>query len=133
MLNYQTVICDLTGMELSNASLLDEGTSAAEAMTMLFGCRSRDQIKNGANKFLICSDVFDQTISVLETRAEPLGIKIEIVDYDSIKIDENIFGCIVQYIGKTGKINKHREKVKPRKQKIEKCKTRKPQQEKQDK
>jgi len=105
LLNYQTVICDLTGMELSNASLLDEGTSAAEAMTMLFGCRSRDQIKNGANKFLICSDIFDQTISVLETRAEPLGIKIEIVDYDSIKIDENIFGCIVQYIGKTGKIN----------------------------
>ena len=105
LLNYQTVICDLTGMELSNASLLDEGTSAAEAMTMLFGCRSRDQIKNGANKFLICCDVFDQTISVLETRAEPLGIEIEIVDYDSIKIDENIFGCIVQYIGKTGKIN----------------------------
>ena len=105
LLNYQTVICDLTGMEISNASLLDEGTSAAEAMTMLFGCRSRDQIKNAANKFIISSDVFDQTISVLETRAEPLGIEIEIVDYDSIKIDDSIFGCIVQYIGKTGKIN----------------------------
>ena len=105
LLNYQTVICDLTGMEISNASLLDEGTSAAEAMTMLFGCRSRDQIKNGVNKFVISSDVFDQTISVLETRAEPLGIEIEIVDYDSINIDDSVFGCIVQYIGKTGKIN----------------------------
>ena len=62
LLNYQTVICDLTGMEISNASLLDEGTSAAEAMTMLFGCRSRDQIKNGVKKFVISSDVFDQTI-----------------------------------------------------------------------
>ena len=105
LLNYQTVICDLTGMEISNASLLDEGTSAAEAMTMLFGCRSRDQIKNEVNKFVISSDVFDQTISVLETRAEPLGIEIEIVDYDSINIDDSVFGCIVQYIGKTGKIN----------------------------
>jgi len=105
LLNYQTVICDLTGMEISNASLLDEGTSAAEAMTMLFGCRSRDQIKNGVNKFVISSDIFDQTISVLETRAEPLGIEIEIVDYDSINIDDSVFGCIVQYIGKTGKIN----------------------------
>ena len=105
LLNYQTVICDLTGMEISNASLLDEGTSAAEAMTMLFGCRSKDQIKNGVNKFVISSDVFDQTISVLETRAEPLGIEIEIVDYDSISIDDSVFGCIVQYIGKTGKIN----------------------------
>jgi len=105
LLNYQTVICDLTGMEISNASLLDEGTSAAEAMTMLFGCRSRDQIKNGVNKFVISSDVFDQTISVLETRAEPLGIEIEIADYDSINIDDSVFGCIVQYIGKTGKIN----------------------------
>ena len=72
---------------------------------MLFGCRSRDQVKNGVNKFVISSDVFDQTISVLETRAEPLGIEIEIVDYDSINIDDSVFGCIVQYIGKTGKIN----------------------------
>ena len=85
-------------MEISNASLLDEGTSAAEAMTMLFGCRSKDQIKNGVNKFVISSDVFDQTISVLETRAEPLGIEIEIADYDSINIDDSVFGCIVQYL-----------------------------------
>ena len=93
LLNYQTVICDLTGMEISNASLLDEGTSAAEAMTMLFGCRSRDQIKNGVNKFVISSDVFDQTISVLETRAEPLGIEIEIADYDTINQNQPILGA----------------------------------------
>ena len=105
LLNYQTVICDLTGMEISNASLLDEGTSAAEAMTMLHGCRTREQVKNGVNKFIVSSDVFEQTLSVLETRAEPLGIVIEVVDYNSIKISEDVFGCIVQYIGKTGKIN----------------------------
>ena len=105
LLNYQTVICDLTGMQISNASLLDEGTSAAEAMTMLHGCRSRDQVKNGVNKFIVSSDVFEQTLLVLETRAEPLGIKIIVTDYDSIELNEEVFGCLVQYIGKNGKIN----------------------------
>ena len=105
LLNYQTVICDLTGMQISNASLLDEGTSAAEAMTMLHGCRSRDQVKNGVNKFIVSSDVFEQTLLVLETRAEPLGIEIIVTDYDSIELNEEVFGCLVQYIGKNGKIN----------------------------
>ena len=105
LLNYQTVICDLTGMEISNASLLDEATSAAEAMTMLYGCRSRDQIKNQVNKFIVSDDVFEQTLAVLQTRAEPLGIEIELRTTDSIKIDEKVFGCLVQYTGKTGKIN----------------------------
>ena len=76
LLNYQTVICDLTGMELSNASLLDEGTSAAEAMTMLFSSRSRDKVNRNCNKFFVCDDIFEQTYSVLVTRAEPLGIQI---------------------------------------------------------
>ena len=105
LLNYQTVICDLTGMEISNASLLDEATSAAEAMTMLHGCRTRDQIKNEVNKFIVSDDVFDQTLAVLETRAEPLGIEIVLSNTDSIEIDEKVFGCLVQYTGKTGKIN----------------------------
>ena len=78
LLNYQTVICDLTGMEISNASLLDEGTSAAEAMTMLFGCRSRDQIENEVNKLVISSDVFDQTISVLEPmRTQKIAVETQ--------------------------------------------------------
>jgi glycine dehydrogenase len=105
LLNYQTVICDLTGMQISNASLLDEGTSAAEAMTMLHGCRSRDQVKNRVNKFIVSSDVFEQTLLVLETRAEPLGIEIIVTEYDSIELNEEVFGCLVQYVGKTGKIN----------------------------
>ena len=105
LLNYQTVICDLTGMEISNASLLDEATSAAEAMTMLHGCRTRDQIKNEVNKFIVSDDIFDQTLAVLETRAEPLGIEIILSNTDSIDIDEKVFGCMVQYTGKTGKIN----------------------------
>ena len=105
LLNYQTVICDLTGMQISNASLLDEGTSAAEAMTMLYGCRSRDQVKNGVNKFIVSNDVFEQTLLVLETRAEPLGIEVIVTDYDSIELNEEVFGCLVQYIGKKGKIN----------------------------
>ena len=75
-MNYQTVICDLTGMELSNASLLDEGTSAAEAMTMLFSNRDREKVNNNCNKFFVADDVFDQTLDVLMTRAEPLGIEI---------------------------------------------------------
>ena len=105
LLNYQTVICDLTGMEMSNASLLDEATSAAEAMTMLFGCRSREQVKNGVNKFMVSNDIFDQTLRVLETRAEPLGIQIELSNLESISLEKDVFGCIVQYIGKSGKIN----------------------------
>ena len=105
LLNYQTVICDLTGMEISNASLLDEATSAAEAMTMLYGCRSKNQIKNQVNKFIVSDDVFEQTLAVLQTRAEPLGIEIELRTTDSIKIDEKVFGCLIQYTGKTGKIN----------------------------
>ena len=92
-------------MEISNASLLDEATSAAEAMTMLHGCRTRDQIKNEVNKFIVSNDVFDQTLAVLETRAEPLGIEIVLSNTDSIEIDEKVFGCLVQYTGKTGKIN----------------------------
>jgi glycine dehydrogenase len=73
LLNYQTIISDLTGMELANASLLDESTAAAEAMTMLFSLRTRDQKKNNVNKFLVSSNTLPQTISLLETRAEPLG------------------------------------------------------------
>jgi len=105
LLNYQTAICDLTGMELSNASLLDESTSAAEAMSMLFGTRSRDQIKNNINKFIVCDDIFDQTLDVLLTRAEPLGIEIEVLKFDEIELNGSEFGCLVQYIGKNGKIN----------------------------
>tara|TARA_B100002019_G_scaffold210040_1_gene182653 strand:- start:5478 stop:8315 length:2838 start_codon:yes stop_codon:yes gene_type:complete len=105
LLNYQTVICDLTGMELSNASLLDEGTSAAEAMTMLFSNRDREKVNNNCNKFFVADDVFDQTLDVLMTRAEPLGIEIVKNSIDKINVDKSFFGIYVQYTGKNGQIN----------------------------
>ena len=105
LLNYQTVICDLTGMELSNASLLDEGTSAAEAMTMLFSNRDKEKVNNNCNKFFVADDVFDQTLDVLMTRAEPLGIEIVKNSIDKINVDKSFFGIYVQYTGKNGQIN----------------------------
>ena len=105
LLNFQTVICDLTGMEMANASLLDEGTAAAEAMTMIFSNRSREKVKNNSLKFFISNDTFEQTIKVIQTRAEPLGISIIIDDIKNVKFDESFFGCYIQYIGNHGKIN----------------------------
>ena len=76
LINFQTMVCDLTGMELSNASLLDEATAAAEAMALLFSVRDRSQKKNNVIKFFVSKEIFPQTISLLETRANPLGIKL---------------------------------------------------------
>ena len=104
LLNYQTIISDLTGMDLANASLLDESTAAAEAMTMLFSLRSRDQKKNNINNFFVSSNTLPQTISLLETRAEPLGINIIKGDISSFDFDEKTFGCIIQYPGVYGNI-----------------------------
>ena len=73
LLNFQTVVMDLTGMELANASLLDESTAAAEAMIMMFNARSRDQVKSGAVKFFVDGNLFPQNLAVMRTRAIPLG------------------------------------------------------------
>ena len=105
LLNYQTVICDLTGMEMANASLLDEGTAAAEAVTMIFANRTREKVKNNCTNFIVSKDTFQQTIDVIETRAEPLGIKVIVDDIEKVKIDDSFFGCYVQLTGKHGKIN----------------------------
>ena len=105
LLNYQTVICDLTGMELANASLLDEGTSAAEALSMLHATRSREKIKNVSNKFFIDESTFQQTIDVIETRAEPLGIEIIIGNSIDYIFDDSFFGCFTQYTSSHGNIN----------------------------
>ncbi len=105
LLIYQTMISDLTGMPLANASLLDEGTSASEAMIMLFNSRSRDAVKAGANKFFVSDKLFQQTVDVLITRAEPLGIQIETGDWNSIDFDSSWFGAIVQYPDENGEIN----------------------------
>ena len=76
LLNFQTMVTDLTGMELANASLLDEGTAAAEAMSLMFAVRTRDQKKQGINKFFVSHKILPQTLAVLQTRATPIGIEI---------------------------------------------------------
>ena len=76
LLNYQTMVCDLTGMELANASLLDESTAAAEAMALLFDVRERSQKKANVHKFFVSDEILPQTLSVLQTRATPIGVEL---------------------------------------------------------
>ncbi len=104
LLNYQTVITDLTGLPLANSSLLDEGTAAAEAMIMLWNGRSRSQKKNGANNFFVSEDLLPQTKDILITRAEPLGIELIHGDHREITMNEDFYGCILQYPAKDGMI-----------------------------
>jgi len=104
LLNFQTMVMELTGMEIANASLLDESTAAAEAMIMLFNARSRAAIKEGRNKFFVDSNIFPQTKAVLITRAEPLGIELEFGSYEHHSLDTLMFGCLVQYPAADGEI-----------------------------
>ena len=104
LLNFQTMVSDLTGMPLANASLLDEGTAAAEAMIMLYNSRPREAVKRNANSFFISEKLFPQTIEVLKTRAYPLGIDLVFGDHSTFNFTEQIFGSIVQYPDKTGEI-----------------------------
>ena len=103
LLNFQTMICDLTKMELANASLLDEGTAAAEAMIMMFNNRSKQQKSSNENRFYVDSNILPQTLSVLNTRANPLDIEIISGDIKSIS-QNDFFGCIIQYPGKDGEL-----------------------------
>ncbi len=112
LLNFQTMIMDLTGMEIANASLLDEATAAAEAMTMLFNNRSRDQIKNRANKFFVSNECYPQTIDLLKTRSAPIGIELVIGDYKTVVIDTTIYGTLLQYPTVDGKIHDYANFVK---------------------
>jgi glycine dehydrogenase len=109
LLNFQTMISDLTGMPLANSSLLDEGTAAAEAMIMFFHSRPRKQVKAGANTFLASDDMFPQTLDVLKVRANALGIKLVIVNRNEFDFNENVFGCIMQYSDQKGEIADHSE------------------------
>jgi len=104
LLNYQTMICDLTGMELANASLLDESTAAAEAMTMLFAVRSRTQKKNNVNKFFVSEEILPQTLSLLKTRAIPLDIELVIGNHQAFDFSTEFYGAILQYPGKSGQV-----------------------------
>ncbi|MGF1554820.1 aminomethyl-transferring glycine dehydrogenase [Paucihalobacter sp.] len=105
LLNFQTMVTDLTGMEIANASLLDESTAAAEAMTLLFAVRDRDQKKNNINKFFVSDQILPQTLSLLQTRAVPIGIELVIGNESDFNHTSDFFGAIVQYPGKHGQIS----------------------------
>lgn len=102
LLNFQTMIIDLTKMQIANASLLDEGTAAAEAMSMLYA--SRKSNKKNSNVFLVSDDVFPQTIDVLKARSEPHGIELRIGKISNIELTEDVFGILVQYPAADGEI-----------------------------
>ena len=103
LINFQTMVIDLTGMEIANASLLDEGTAAAEAMAMLYGLRKG--AKKSSNKFLVDKEVFPQTLDVLQTRALPFGIELEVVDLAKADITApEVYGIFFQYPNNSGSI-----------------------------
>lgn len=104
LLNFQTMICDLTGLPLANSSLLDEATAAAEAMTMMYGLRSRAQVKNEVNTLFIDEQIFPQTRDVLKTRSLPQGINLLVGDFQTFDFSTPIFGAIVQYPNNHGEI-----------------------------
>ena len=87
LLNFQTVVCELTALPLSNCSLLDEATSAAEASTMMYGLRNRDQIKNKVETLFVDHNIFPQTLAVLKTRMKHAGIPMEVGDYKTVDLD----------------------------------------------
>ncbi len=100
LLNFQTMVVDLTGMEIANASLLDEGTAAAEAMFMQYSLRNNTE----ANVFFVSRDVLPQTIDILKTRSAPYGIEILIGDHQTVELNNSMFGAIVQYPAGTGAV-----------------------------
>jgi glycine dehydrogenase len=104
LLNFQTMICDLTAMPIANASLLDEGTAASEAMIMLFNSRSREAVKRGANQFFVSENVFQHSTDVIRTRAIPLGIELIIGKQDEFTFNDMVFGCVVQYPNQHGAV-----------------------------
>ena len=111
LLNFQTMVTDLTAMEIANASLLDEGTAAAEAMVMLFNLRSRAKKKNNSVKFFVSELCYPQTIEILKTRAKPLDIELIIADHNQEKLNDDFFGSIVQYPSKYGNVYDYNEFV----------------------
>ena len=104
LLNYQTAILSLTGMQIANCSLLDEATAAAEAMLMMYALRSRDAVKQGRNQLFVDKDIFPQTLDVLLTRSEPFGIELIIDDYSTYEFNGMEFGALVQYPSASGEV-----------------------------
>src|SRR3954469_4929598 len=112
LLNFQTMVMDLTGMEIANASLLDESTAAAEAMAMLFNSRSREAVKNNATKFFVSNECYPQTIDLLKTRSAPMGIELVIGDYKGVTLDNSVYGILLQYPTADGRVHEYADFVK---------------------
>ena len=108
LLNFQTMVSDLTALPIANASLLDEATAAAEGMAMLFNHKNKDHDHITAPKFFVDEKIFSQTRNVLKTRAIPVGIEIIVGSFDSAQLDETFFGAIIQYPDSEGKIENFR-------------------------
>jgi glycine dehydrogenase len=111
LLNYQTMVMDLTGMEIANASLLDEATAAAEAMTMLYGLRSREDVAAGKNSFFVSHECYPQTIELLKTRAKPLGIELVIGDFKTVTLNDQLYGALLQYPSADGTVHDYADFV----------------------
>jgi glycine dehydrogenase len=111
LLNFQTMVIDLTGMEIANASLLDEATAAAEAMTMLHGLRSREAAEQGRNSFFVSHECFPQTIELLKTRATPLGIELVIGDFKTVTLNDKLYGALLQYPTADGAVHDYADFV----------------------
>jgi glycine dehydrogenase len=105
ILNFQTMVIELTGMEIANASLLDESTAAAEAMALLFDVRTRDQKKNNVCKFFVSEEILPQTLSVLQTRSTPIGVELVIGNHEEFDFSDEFYGAILQYPGKFGQVH----------------------------
>ena len=109
LLNFQTMVSDLTGLPIANASLLDEGTAAAEAMAMFFNHKNKDHDQITAPKFFVDENIFAQTKDILVTRAAPLHIELVFGDYKTASLDESFFGVIVQYPNSNGAVEDYRQ------------------------
>ncbi len=117
LLNFQTMVSDLTGLPVANASLLDEGTAAAEAMHLFYGVKNKRNKREALNEFFVDKKVFPQTIDILKTRAKPLGIKVVIGDWKTFEINEKTFGILLQYPAKDGLVEDYRALVERAKEK----------------
>lgn len=108
LLNYQTMVMDMTGMEVANASLLDEGTAAAEAMTMLHGIVNKQTDGSSADRFFVSSGCYAQTIAVVKTRASAIGIEVVVGDHREVKLDKTYFAALLQYPAQDGLVEDYR-------------------------
>jgi len=109
LLNFQTTVIELTGMEIANASLLDESTAAAEAMALLFDVRTRDQKKKNVNKIFVSEEILPQTLSVLMTRSTPIGVEVVVGNHETFDFSEEYFAAILQYPGKYGQVHDYED------------------------